>query len=86
MSEEEILEVQLRPKRQITLPSKVCEKLGIEYGDKLELRIRDNSIVVKPKKTIALNALNEIREVFKKSGVTEKELLKSVEEKRHGKT
>ncbi|MBU4313374.1 AbrB/MazE/SpoVT family DNA-binding domain-containing protein [Patescibacteria group bacterium] len=85
MSEEEILDVQLRPKRQITLPSKVCEKLGIEYGDRLELRIKDDSIIVKPKKTIALNALNEIRKAFKKSGVTEEELIKSVGEKRHGK-
>jgi hypothetical protein len=51
----------------------------------LELRIKDDSIIVKPKKTIALNALNEIRNAFKKSGITEEELIKSVGEKRHGK-
>ena len=79
------MDVQLRPKRQITLPSKVCEKLGIDFGDKLELSIKDDSIVVKPKKTIALNALNEIRKAFKKSDITEGELLKSAGEKRHGK-
>jgi AbrB family looped-hinge helix DNA binding protein len=85
MSEEEIADVLLRPKRQITLPLKVCEKLGLEYGDKLELKIKDNTIIAKPKKTIALEALNEIRNAFKKSGITEKELLRSVEEIRHGK-
>lgn len=86
MSEEETMDVRLRPKRQITLPHKVCEKLGIDFGDKLELTIKDDAVIVKPKKTIALNALSEIRKAFKKSNITEEELLKSAGEKRHGKT
>jgi AbrB family looped-hinge helix DNA binding protein len=78
-----IIDVNLRPKRQITLPQKICEKFGLEYGDKLELRIKDNYIIVKPKKTLALNALSEIRNAFQRSGINEEELLKSQEIIRH---
>ncbi|MBN2072616.1 MAG: AbrB/MazE/SpoVT family DNA-binding domain-containing protein [Actinobacteria bacterium] len=86
VSGEEKIDVLLRPKRQVTLPFRVCEKLGLEFGDRLEIEVRGNAIIARPKKTVALEALKEIRDAFKKSGITEDELLKSVEEKRHGKT
>ena len=85
MTEEEIIEVCLRPKRQITLPSKVCEKLGLEYGDRLEVKIEGSTIIAKPKKTIALEALSEIRAAFKKSGINEEELLEAADKIRHKK-
>lgn len=37
------------------------------------------------KKTVALEALNEIRSAFEKSGLNEEELLKTQEKMRHGK-
>ncbi|MHB1275297.1 MAG: AbrB/MazE/SpoVT family DNA-binding domain-containing protein [Candidatus Humimicrobiaceae bacterium] len=85
MSENEIIDISIRPKRQITLPLKVCEKLGLEYGDKLEIKIENNYLIAKPKKTVALEALNEIRSAFKKSGLNEEELLKLQVKIRHGK-
>lgn len=85
MSENEIIDISIRPKRQITLPLKVCEKLGLEYGDKLEIKIENNYLIAKPKKTVALEALNEIRSAFKKSGLNEEELLKVQGKIRHGK-
>jgi len=85
MTENETIDVSIRPKRQITLPSKVCEKLGLEYGDKLEIKIENNCIIARPKKAISLEALNEIRSAFKKSGLTEDELLRSLEKIRHEK-
>jgi bifunctional DNA-binding transcriptional regulator/antitoxin component of YhaV-PrlF toxin-antitoxin module len=85
MSENEIIDISIRPKRQITLPLKVCEKLGLEYGDKLEIKIENNCLIAKPKKTVALEALAEIRSAFKNSGLSEEELLKSQEKIRHGK-
>lgn len=84
MSENDLIDVSLRPKRQITLPVKICEKLGLEYGDKLELKIEGSYLIAKPKKNIALEALNEIRDAFKKSGISEKELHESAENVRHG--
>jgi AbrB family looped-hinge helix DNA binding protein len=85
ISEDEIIDVSIRPKRQITLPQKVCEKLGLEFGDKLELKIEDNYLVAIPKKAVALEALTEIRTAFIKSGLGEEEILKSLDKVRHGK-
>jgi len=84
MSENEIIDISIRPKRQITLPLKVCEKLGLEYGDKLEIKIENNYLIAKPKKTIALEALTEIRSAFKNSGISEEDLLKLHGKIRHG--
>lgn len=67
-------DVVLRPKRQLTLPRDVCEQMGIGPGDVLELSVEGSALVAKPKKAAALEALREIREAFKRSGITEEEL------------
>jgi AbrB family looped-hinge helix DNA binding protein len=77
MSEKSFVEVVLRPKRQITLSKKICDQLGISPGDVLELTIRDSTIIAKPRKTLALEALKEIRRTFQRSGISEEELLKT---------
>lgn len=64
----------LRPRRQLTLPAEVCEALGIVPGDRLELSITDEGLLVRPKKSVALQALREIQRVFASSGITEEEL------------
>ena len=74
MAEKTLVEVVLRPKRQVTLPREVCEQLGIGPGDKLELVVEGASLVARPKKTVALNALREIREAFRQSGLSEEAL------------
>ncbi len=70
-------EVTLRPKRQLTLPAEVCEALGIEPGDLLELSVEGRVLTARPKKAKAMDALREIRDSFARSGVTEAELLKA---------
>ncbi len=74
MAEKKARDVVLRPKRQITLPRDVCEQMGIGPGDTLELSVEGSTLAAKPKKATALEALREIREAFKHSGVTEEEL------------
>jgi AbrB family looped-hinge helix DNA binding protein len=74
MQENNTVDVILRPKRQITLPASICQQLGIEIGDRLEVVIDGNNLIAKPKKVIALEALHEIREAFKRSGITEESL------------
>ena len=69
--------VVLRPKRQITLPKAVCERLGIKPGDKLRLTIEGDTLVARPSKAVALEALRAIQEAFQRSGITEEELLES---------
>ena len=64
----------LRPKRQLTLPRGVCQQLGISTGDVLELSLEGDTLVARPRKKAALEALKEIRQAFERSGVTEEEL------------
>ena len=68
------LDVTLRPRRQLTLPPQICEALGLEVGDRLEVSVTDEGVLVKPKKRLALNALAEIQRAFQEAGVTEEEL------------
>ena len=74
MTEKRVIEIVLRPKRQMTLPKEVCEELKIGPGDILELSLEGSVLTARPKKAVALEALKEIREAFKRSGITEKEL------------
>ena len=75
MSKKVTNDIVLRDKRQLTLPRDVCRQLGIKPGDKLMLYVKEGTLVAKPNKTIALEALKELRRSFKSSGITEKELI-----------
>ena len=84
-------EVTLRPKRQLTLPAEICDALGIEPGDLLELSVEGKVLMARPKKAKAMDALREIRDSFERSGITEEELLKAgrstrrdIKRERHG--
>jgi bifunctional DNA-binding transcriptional regulator/antitoxin component of YhaV-PrlF toxin-antitoxin module len=65
MSKDADKNIVLRDKRQLTLPRDICEQLGIRPGDKLTLYVEHGALVAKPNKTIALEALRELRESFK---------------------
>lgn len=67
----------LRDRRQVTLPREVCEALGIKRGDRLELRVQDGALIIRPGRVAALEALEELRRAIAESGVTEEELLES---------
>ena len=69
-----LIDAVLRPKRQITIPREICEQLGINPGDILELIVDNSVMITKPKKNIALDALQEIQNAFKRSRITEEEL------------
>lgn len=77
------IDVMVRPKRQITLPVEVCKALGIGPGDRLELAVDGNKLIARPRKTVALEALHEIRETFERYGIAEEELQKSGRRARH---
>ena len=68
------IDVVVRPKRQVTLPKEICEQLGIAPGDTLEFNLEGSVLVARPKKARALDAVREIRAMFKASGITEAEL------------
>ncbi|HSW58705.1 MAG TPA: AbrB/MazE/SpoVT family DNA-binding domain-containing protein [Dehalococcoidales bacterium] len=70
-------DVVLRPKRQVTLPREVCDQLAIQPGDVLEVTVEDNTLIARPRKAVALEALKEIQQAFERAGVTERELQKA---------
>jgi AbrB family looped-hinge helix DNA binding protein len=74
------IDVVMRPKRQVTLPKVICEQLGIAPGDILEFNLEGSVLVARPKKARALDAVKEIRAMFKASGITEAELQDSEKE------
>ncbi len=77
MTEKKAADVVLRPKRQVTLPREICEQLGIGPGDVLELTVEDATLIARPRKTAALEALKEIQQAFQRSGITGEELQKA---------
>jgi AbrB family looped-hinge helix DNA binding protein len=77
MNEKNVSDVMLRPKRQVTLPKEICDRLDIGPGDVLELTVEGSTIVARPRKIVALEALKEIREAFQRSGISEEELQKA---------
>lgn len=74
MGERKGADVVLRPKRQVTLPKEICDRLGIEPGDVLELLVEDSALIARPRKSVALEALKEIQQAFQRSGITEEKL------------
>ena len=77
MKERNVTGIVLRPKRQVTLPKEICDQLGIGPGDLLELTVEDSALVARPRKSMALEALKEIQQAFRRSGITEEELQKA---------
>ena len=74
MKEKKPADVVLRPKRQVTLPREVCDQLGIQPGDILEVTVEGCTLIARPRKAVALDALKEIQQAFERSGITEQEL------------
>jgi antitoxin component of MazEF toxin-antitoxin module len=64
----------IRPKRQATFQETLLQEVGLKVGDKLTAQVKNNEIVLKPQKQVALNALKEIQRLVKESGVSEKEM------------
>ncbi len=77
MTEKKASDVVLRPKRQVTLPKEICDQMGIQPGDVLELTVEDSTLIARPRKMVALEALKEIQKAFKRSGISEEELQES---------
>ncbi len=68
------IEIIVRDKRQITLPAEICKRLGISVGDRLEVRLEGETLIARPKKAVAREALRELRELFSTAGISEQEL------------
>jgi len=74
--------IDIRPRRQATLPRPFLKKLGADVGDALHIEVRGQKAVVMAKKRIALDAFREIQSAFSRSKILEATLQRSVESKR----
>lgn len=66
--------IDIRPRRQATLPRPLLKEVGIDVGDKLVAEVKDKKIILKPKKEVFLDLLKEIQRIVKESGVPEGEM------------
>jgi len=66
--------IAVRPRRQATLPDELLRVMNVSVGDQLEVTIENKQAVIKPKKQVALEALQAIQKAFRGSGVSQKQL------------
>lgn len=64
--------IDIRPRRQATLPAPLLQMMGIGIGDSLEVEINNNQAVLRPKKQLALDALKAIQAAFRRAKIPEK--------------
>lgn len=68
----------IRQRRQVTLPRDLLLRWNLDEGDKLRIEIKDGyQATMIPQKKVALDALGEIQEIFAKSGLAEKEFARN---------
>ena len=67
----------IRPKRQVTLPRGLLESLDLEVGDAIEIKVQGKKAQITSKKQAALDALREIQRIVKESGISEEEMQES---------
>lgn len=68
----------IRARRQVTIPGDLLKTWGLEEGDGLVLEINDGQARITPKKQSAKALLEEISSAFKASDISESELQKAV--------
>ena len=66
--------ITIRPRRQVTFSSELLKKFGIGVGDKLVAEVKNNTIILRSQKQLALDAFAEIQRAFQESGISEKEM------------
>lgn len=63
----------------MTFPKSLLREIGVDIGDSLVVSVKDDKVVLKPRKREALDTLSELQRVIKESGVKESEIQKQIE-------
>lgn len=69
--------VNIRNRRQITLPRQLLVQIDASIGDKLVFDAQEDKLIAKPVKEQVVDTLSAIQKAFQKSKVTEKGLQES---------
>jgi len=69
--------VNIRDRRQITLPFDILNRLGLSVGDSLSIQVKKQELIIKPIREQAMDTLRAIQKVFQKVKISENELQKT---------
>lgn len=69
--------VRIQEKGQVTLPTKIRQKLGLKKGDMVTVEEAENGILITPQEVVTLEALERIGAELKKQGLTLEDLIES---------
>jgi AbrB family looped-hinge helix DNA binding protein len=67
---------------QITLPSEWRDRLGLKKGDLIEFVETEQGLLVMPRVSVAIDALDRIAEALRAQGVSLDDLLEAVDSER----
>lgn len=68
----------IRARRQTTLPKELLNKLNLSVGDSVRAYIENKRLVLEPQKQVALDAFRALQIAVKESGVSEKDMQTNV--------
>ncbi len=73
---------EIKSRGQLTIPKKIRESSHLEEGQMVSIIPLGDSVIITPKRLELDEARRQIRRIMKASGLSEKELLKGLEEER----
>jgi AbrB family looped-hinge helix DNA binding protein len=73
---------EIKSRGQLTIPKKIRESSHLEEGQVVSIIPLGDSVIITPKRLDLDEARRQIRRIMKASGLSEKELLKGLEEER----
>ena len=78
------LTTEIKPRGQLTIPKKIRVMGNLEEGQVVSIIPIGDSVLITPKRLALDEARRELRKIIKASGLSEKELLKGLQEEREG--
>lgn len=69
--------VDIRERRQVTLPAEVLNQLKLTVGDSLVLSVDDQKLIAKPLQKQSVETLTALQNVIQKTNVSESEFQNS---------
>ncbi len=69
--------INIRPRRQVTLPKEILEELSLSVGDKIQIEVKNNKLIGKPIIDYTLDNIETIQNVLQDADISEKELQES---------
>lgn len=74
--------IDIRPRRQATIPRAVLQQLGVDVGDQFVASVQNATVVLKPKKQVFLDAFKALQKAFQESGIPESEFQEAIQRDR----